>query len=67
MKNDFYCTKIKVPPFILIPLAGFTGAVLNRYYYFQDEMPFKNKKVCLSLLLNGRKKAGNEEYRRLFL
>ena len=65
MKKNFNHTTTKVPPYILIPLAGFTGTALYTYYYFQDEMPFTKRKRLLATSIEWEKKAGDEQYKRL--
>jgi predicted Zn-dependent protease len=58
-------TTTKVPPYILIPLAGCTGTLLYTYYSFLDEMPFTKRKRLLATSPEWEKQVGDQEYRKL--
>ena len=66
--NRFYQnrhTATKVPPYILIPIAGLTGTAIYTYYYFQEEMPFTKRKRLLATSIKWEKEVGDEEYKKL--
>ena len=58
-------TTSKIPPYILIPIAGGTITLLYTYHYFQDEMPYTKRKRLLATSTEWEKRVGDQEYRKL--
>lgn len=58
-------TTSKLPPYVLIPIAGGTITLLYTYHYLQDEMPYTKRRRLLATSKEWEKRVGDQEYRKL--